>query len=91
MLTLGDDSELNIEILLEKHVMKKIIFLASIYIGKFNNLVKNFYKFERIKNQTIVFQQKFYHFSFNEKEWPKQRLCHPKMADYKAWLYDVKG
>ncbi len=60
-------SAANFEISLRKYAMKKCIFSASIYMGKFCNLIQIFNNYEGTKCQTIVYKQKIVHFIFHKK------------------------
>ena len=64
-LTMYKVSAANFEISLRKYAMKKCIFSASIYMGKFCNLIQIFSNYEGTKCQTIVYKQKIVHFIFS--------------------------
>ena len=46
----------NVEILPRKYAMRKLIFSASVYIGKFCNFIQIFNTYEETKWQTIVYK-----------------------------------
>ena len=58
-------SAANFETSLRKYAMKKYIFSASIYTGKFCNLIQTFNNYEGTKCQTIVYKQKIAPFTFS--------------------------
>ncbi len=64
-LTMCEVSAANFEISPRKYAMKKCIFSASIYMGKFRNLIQIFNNYEGTKCQTIVYKQKIVHFIFS--------------------------
>ncbi len=64
-LTICEVSAANFEISLRKYAMKKCIFSANIYMGKFCNLIQIFNNYEGTECQTIVYKHKIVHFIFS--------------------------